>query len=125
MSLDNWDLGSEEDEPHERAPATKRRKTTGELTILLRSTWVVIIIIIIIIIIITRWASKRQSHSIEYYDKDTLRHDSLTSLQAGLQVGPFTASQTEARIRYQASSDRLVLGCTLAKCLSVGAWCSP
>jgi hypothetical protein len=124
MSLDNWDLGSEEDEPHERAPATKRRKTTGELTILLRSTWVVIIIIIIIIII-TRWASKRQSHSIEYYDKDTLRHDSLTSLQAGLQVGPFTASQTEARIRYQASSDRLVLGCTLAKCLSVGAWCSP
>jgi hypothetical protein len=27
-----------------------------------------------IIIIITRWASKRQSHSIEYYDKDTLRH---------------------------------------------------
>jgi hypothetical protein len=53
-------------------------------------------IAIIIIIIITRWASKRQSHSIEYNDKDTLRHDSLTSLQAGLQVGPVTASQNRS-----------------------------
>jgi hypothetical protein len=61
-----------------------------------------------IIIIITRWASKRQSHSMEYYDKDTLRHDSLTSLQASLQVGPVTASQTEAQNRYQASSNRLI-----------------
>jgi hypothetical protein len=34
-----------------------------------------------------------------------LRHDSLTSLQAGLQVGPVTASQTEAHNRYQAITD--------------------
>jgi hypothetical protein len=33
----------------------------------------------------------------KYYDKDTLRHDNLTSLQASLQVGPVTASQTEAQ----------------------------
>jgi hypothetical protein len=32
----------------------------------------------------------------KHYDKDILRHDSLTSLQAGLQAGPVTASQTEA-----------------------------
>jgi hypothetical protein len=50
------------------------RKLPNELALLaLRS---------VIIIIITRWASKRQSHSMKYYDKDTLRHDSLTSLQA-------------------------------------------
>jgi hypothetical protein len=58
---------------------------------------------LLFIIIITRWASKRHNHSLTYYDKDTLRH-SLTSLQ----VGPVTASHTEAQNRYQASSDRLI-----------------
>jgi hypothetical protein len=32
--------------------------------------------------IMTRWASKRQSHSLKRYDSDTSRHDHLTSVQA-------------------------------------------
>jgi hypothetical protein len=36
----------------------------------------------------------------KYHDKDRLRHDNLTSLQASLQVGPVTASQTEAQNRH-------------------------
>jgi hypothetical protein len=42
--------------------------------------------------IIISWASKRQSR---HYGRDSLRLDSLTSLQVGLQVGPVTASPTK------------------------------
>jgi hypothetical protein len=47
-------------------------------------------------------ASKRVAASTTV--TDTLRHDSLISLQ----VGPETASQTEAQTRYQAGSDILM-----------------
>jgi hypothetical protein len=62
-------------------------------------------------IIITRFAGKRQSRSIKYHDRDTLRHDNLTGLQASLQVKPVTAGQTlVATVSFAFTSCSIALG---------------